>query len=230
MATQTNGLNKITEKILSEARESVKRILATAQEECDRIAADYDARISELQSANKRETEQKTADVSARSGSAAAMQARNIIGQRKSELIEGVFHSAYESIGKRSEKDYTGLVVGLLVAAVSELAETEKRNLALYGEEEESATESYEVLLNGKDRESIGETVIAGAKKKLKGVLSEEQLQKLVLAPEAANIDGGVILRYGDVESNCSLEMLFSELRRELETDVSRVLFATDAV
>lgn len=230
MATQTNGLNKITEKILSEARESVKRILATAQEECDRIAADYDARISELQSANKRETEQKTADVSARSGSAAAMQARNIIGQRKSELIEGVFHSAYESIGKRSEKDYTGLVVGLLVAAVSELAETEKRNLALYGEEEESATESYEVLLNGKDRESIGEAVIAGAKKKLKGVLSEEQLQKLVLAPEAANIEGGVILRYGDVESNCSLEMLFSELRRELETDVSRVLFATDAV
>ena len=84
MATQTNGLNKITEKILSEARESVKRILATAQEECDRIAADYDARISELQSANKRETEQKTADVSARSGSAAAMQARNIIGHRKS--------------------------------------------------------------------------------------------------------------------------------------------------
>ena len=230
MATQTNGLNKITEKILSEARESVKRILATAQEECDRIAADYDARISELQSANKRETEQKTADVSARSGSAAAMQARNIIGQRKSELIEGVFHSAYESIGKRSEKDYTGLVVGLLVAAVSELAETEKRNLALYGEEEESATESYEVLLNGKDRESIGEAVIAGAKKKLKGVLSEEQLQKLVLAAETANIDGGVILRYGDVESNCSLEMLFSELRRELETDVSRVLFATDAV
>ena len=230
MATQTNGLNKITEKILSEARESVKRILATAQEECDRIAADYDARISELQSANKRETEQKTADVSARSGSAAAMQARNIIGQRKSELIEGVFHSAYDSIGKRSEKDYTGLAVGLLVAAVSELAETEKRNLALYGEEEESATESYEVLLNGKDRESIGEAVIAGAKKKLKGILTDEQLKKLVLAAETANIDGGVILRYGDVESNCSLEMLFSELRRELETDVSRVLFATDAV
>ncbi|MBQ3638927.1 MAG: V-type ATP synthase subunit E [Clostridia bacterium] len=229
MATQTNGLNKITEKILSEARQSAKRILASAQEECDRIAADYDARISELRCANKRETEQKTADVSARSKSAAAMQARNIVGKKKSELVESVFHDAYESVRNRSEKDYTGLVVGLLVAALSELAETEKRNLALYGEEEETVTETYEVVLNGKDRETIGEAVIAGAKKKLKGVLTEEQMKKLVLAPETANIDGGVILRYGEVESNCSLEMLFSELRRELETDVGRVLFATDA-
>ena len=43
---------------------------------------------------------------------------------------------------------------------------------------------------------------------------------------DAAAIDGGLILRYGDIESNCSLELLFAGLRRELEGEVSHALFA----
>ena len=230
MASTTNGLNKITDKILSAARESAEKILAEAQEECDRIAAEYDARAEEIRKANERDAGQKAADTVARAKSSAAMQGRNLIGEKKSELIESVFKNAFDQIGKRSEKEYTELVVGLLAAALSELAQTEEKNLALYGEEDESAAEIYEVVLNAKDRNAIGTAVVNGARKKLKGELSEDRLKKIRLADATANIAGGVILRYGDVESNCSLEMLFAQLRRELETDVSRALFAADPV
>lgn len=229
MAVKTNGLNKITKKILSEANDSAEKILAEAKEDCNRIAADFDARAEEIRRAGKRDAEQKAADVLARAKSMAAMQARNVIGQRKSDLIENVFQNAFDAIEKRSEKEYTALVVGLLASALLELAQTEEKNFALYGEADESVGERYEVLLNEKDREAIGDAVVTGVKKKLKGVLSEERIKKIVLSEATAGIDGGVILKYGDVESNCSFEMIFSQLRRELETDVSRALFATDA-
>ena len=43
---------------------------------------------------------------------------------------------------------------------------------------------------------------------------------------DTAEIDGGLILRCGPVETNCSLSMLLSENRRETEAKVSRILFA----
>ena len=52
-----------------------------------------------------------------------------------------------------------------------------------------------------------------------------ERLNELVLADYVANIDGGVIIRYGDMEINCSLDMIFSRLRESLESEVNKILF-----
>ena len=228
MASNTNGLNKITDKILAEAKANAERITASAKADCDRIRADYAARAEEIRRANEREAEQKAADLIARAKSSAAMEGRDLVGQKRSELIEQAFQRAFGEVEARSQKEYTDLVVGLLAAALCELSETEEKNLALYGEEDGSAALPYEVVLNRKDRSAIGSAVVEQTRKRLKGKLTEARLQKLVLAQDTAEINGGVILRYGDVESNCSLEMIFSQLRRELETDVSRTLFAAD--
>ena len=50
-------------------------------------------------------------------------------------------------------------------------------------------------------------------------------IERLVLSKNTLNMDGGAVLRYGDVESNCSFEMLFGQLHRELETEVAGALF-----
>ena len=56
--------------------------------------------------------------------------------------------------------------------------------------------------------------------------LSCEEIDGLVrLASDIAPIDGGIILRCGPVETNCSLAMLMAENRRETEAKVSRILF-----
>ena len=55
--------------------------------------------------------------------------------------------------------------------------------------------------------------------------ISPAVLAKLRLATDTASIDGGIILRCGPVETNCSLAMLMAENRRETEAKVSSILF-----
>ena len=50
-------------------------------------------------------------------------------------------------------------------------------------------------------------------------------MEKLRLSNEIANIDGGLILRYGSVETNCSISALLAGMRRELEPKISAILF-----
>lgn len=222
----TNGLNRITDKIITAAKDQANEILASAQAECDRIRAGYEEKVAAIRKSGEREIEQKTRDLLVRAKSSAAMAGRNVVGEKRSELIESVFQSAFEKIENLPDEEYAKLVIGLLSAAVEELFTTEEKNLALYGAEEEAVAEKCEVLLNDKDRKKIGKTVVDGICKTLSGKIGKENLNKIVLAGDTVPIKGGAVLRYGEVESNCSFEMLFSLLRRELETDVSRMLFA----
>lgn len=224
----TNGLNRITDKIITAAKDQANEILASAQAECDRIRAGYEEKVAAIRKSGEREIEQKTRDLLVRAKSSAAMAGRNVVGEKRSELIESVFQSAFEKIENLPDEEYAKLVIGLLSAAVEELFTTEEKNLALYGAEEEAVAEKCEVLLNDKDRKKIGKTVVDGICKTLSGKIGKENLNKIVLAGDTVPIKGGAVLRYGEVESNCSFEMLFSLLRRDLETDVSRTLFAAE--
>lgn len=224
----TNGLNRITDKIITAAKDQANEILASAQAECDRIRAGYEEKVAAIRKSGEREIEQKTRDLLVRAKSSAAMAGRNVVGEKRSELIESVFQSAFDKIENLPDEEYAKLVIGLLSAAVEELFTTEEKNLALYGAEEEAVAEKCEVLLNDKDRKKIGKTVVDGICKTLSGKIGKENLNKIVLAGDTVPIKGGAVLRYGEVESNCSFEMLFSLLRRDLETDVSRTLFAAE--
>ena len=224
----TNGLNRITDKIITAAKDQANEILASAQAECDRIRAGYEEKVAAIRKSGEREIEQKTRDLLVRAKSSAAMAGRNVVGEKRSELIESVFQSAFEKIENLPDEEYAKLVIGLLSAAVEELFTTEEKNLALSGAEEEAVAEKCEVLLNDKDRKKIGKTVVDGICKTLSGKIGKENLNKIVLAGDTVPIKGGAVLRYGEVESNCSFEMLFSLLRRDLETDVSRTLFAAE--
>ena len=172
------------------------------------------------------DAERKSADAIARAKSAFAMQKRNIIGQKRSDLIDGVFSDAFAWVKNLSPEKYADLLVGLLSAAMLEAVATEQKNRALFGDEESEPVAAYEIVLNKNDRENCGKAVLDGLRRKLKGKIPAETLEKLKLSSKTVNIAGGGILRMGDIESNCSLEMIFSQLRRELEVEVNRALFS----
>lgn len=222
----TNGINRITDTILADAKAKADAILADAQAECDRIQADYDDRAQKLRDRLSEEAQAKGADLIARAKASAAMKKRNVLQLQESQLIDGVFDSAREWVLALPRDKYAELLVGLLSAALLEQAETEAKNRALYGEEGEPV-ETFEILLNKKDRESCGKDVLDALKKRYANSsrLPEGEIDKLVLSKNTANIEGGAILRYGDVESNCSFEMLFGQLHRELEAEVAEALF-----
>lgn len=219
------GLEKITEKILGEAQERADSILAEAEAECARIRAEYAARGEKMREQLVGEAEEAAKNRILRAKSTAATAKRNLLLQTKSELIDLVFDGALEGTLKLSNEHYADLLIGLLCAALTEQLEAEHIGLALYGDEDRIEPEAYEVLMNQRDRDRVGRAVIEGAKKKLGGKADKAKLDRLVLSDKTVSIDGGLILRYGPVESNCSLSLLFAQLREGLEADVSRALF-----
>ena len=224
-----NGLNKITDKILSEAQAKADKILAEAAAECDRINAEYAERAEKIRSDISSEAEKGGLEYVARIRATAATSKRNLLLQTKSDLIDGVFAAVLEQTRNLELEKYNEILVGLLSAAFLEQMEAEDISHKLYGEEEALSPERYEVLFNQRDRDRCGKAVIEGVQKHLTGKVPAEKLARLVLASGTANIDGGLVLRCGNVESNCSLSILFAQLREGLETDVARALFEVRA-
>ncbi|MBQ8311486.1 MAG: V-type ATP synthase subunit E [Clostridia bacterium] len=219
------GLEKITDRILAEAQERADKILAEAQAESEKITADYAARAEQIRATLSSEAEREGMERVSRAKSTAATNKRNLLLQTQSELIDGVFDGAFEFVRNLDAEKYTDLLTGLLCAAFAEQMEAESVGRTLYGAEDAIDPDAYEVLLNQRDRDRYGAAVIEGARKKLGGKLSAEKLAKLKLADKAVSIDGGLILRFGEVESNCSLSLLFAQLREELEAEVGHALF-----
>ena len=224
-----NGLNKITDKILSEAQAKADKILSDAQAECDRINAEYAERAEKIRSEISTEAEKGGMEYVARIRSTAATSKRNLLLQTKSDLIDGVFAGVLEQTRNLELEKYNEILIGLLSAALLEQIESEEISRSLYGEEDALAPESYEVLFNQRDRDRCGKLVIEGVQKHLSGKVSAEKLSCLKLSTQTANIDGGLILRCGSVESNCSLAILFAQLRESLESEVARTLFDAKA-
>jgi vacuolar-type H+-ATPase subunit E/Vma4 len=78
--------------------------------------------------------------------------------------------------------------------------------------------EGGELLLNKKDRDAYGEAIISElASRRIKGV---------TLAPDSANITGGVIIRRNSIELNCALDVIVRMLSEETAFEVSSALFS----
>lgn len=220
------GLNKITDRILADAQAEADRILAEAEADCNRRRAEYEAEAEKIRDTLTADAERDAKDLIARAKASAATQKRNILLQRKSELMDSVFVTTLENVLSMETEPYTTLLIGLLTACLWEQIRSEQENLALYGEEDALAPDQYEVLMNARDRERCGAAVIEGACKRLAGKVLEEKLALVTLSDSTVSIDGGFVLRCGSMEMNCSLSLLFAQLREEMETEVGQALFA----
>ena len=220
------GLDRITERILSDAELEAARILSNAEAECQAIRESYSNRAEEIRAELTAEAEKEAAERVARARSSAATQKRNHILTRKSELVDSVFDETLAKMRNLEGEKYTSLLVGLLSACLIEQMEAERISRTLYGEEEAHEPDAYEVILNMRDRDRYGKAILDGARKKLTGKLPKEKLSRLALADVTAPIDAGLILRCGDIETNCSFSLLFAQLREELEGEVGQALFS----
>ena len=72
--------------------------------------------------------------------------------------------------------------------------------------------EPGELVLNERDRARFGDRLA--------------QESGLALSGETANIAGGLIVRYGPIEYNCSFEVILRQLSESLAYEVSQTLFA----
>ena len=193
-----NGIEKITQRIASDAQAEVDRILGDARDEAGRIAANYraqaDAEAAELAAKN----EKAAAEREERLVSAAQMEARKVQLAAKQEMVEKAYIQALDKLCALPEEQYVAILADLLVKA--------------------SSNGKEEAVFSPEDRERVGEAAVAKANE-----LSGKQLR---LSEETQPIRGGFILKDKNVKVNCTFETLVRLQKAETAGAVAQKLFA----
>lgn len=205
-----NGIEKITEKIIGEARLYEEVTLEETSKSCADIRDKYASEADFIKAKAADRANKEAESIISRALSNSEQARRNALLSAKSEMIDRAFALALDKLCALGEAEYRELFTRLLKDAVNERLETRRRNADEFGDIYEGDT-AFTIITNEHD------AALAAA-------VSDGIGAKVTLSPERAAIRGGFILRGGDIEVNCSLEVLVSGLRDKLEGEVCRAL------
>lgn len=220
------GLEKITARIVAEGRERARVLLQQAEEECRATAAEYAARAEALRERLTSEAESERAVMVSRARADVEKARRELLTATRNALLDEAFEAAKRELCSTDYGKYRELLSALLVSALLEQDRVTRESVAMGDEVEE--IDRFEVLLNAEDRERFGSAVVENARRVVERRIGYADAAKLCLAGETAPIEGGLVLRFGNVELNCSLSVILDELRRDMEQRVAEVLFAPE--
>ena len=192
------GTEKIIAHIRSDAKEQADAILAQAEQQCASIRADYEKQAKELY---REKIRAGTADCQDRVDSMdriARMEAKKGILALKQQMVSESFDKACDMIINLPKEQYAAFLAKLAAKA--------------------SATGDEEIILNARDRTAVGENVVKAANALVSG-------GRLSLSAETGSFAGGLILRRGSVEANCTVELLVELCRSDMSSEIAKVLF-----
>lgn len=219
------GLSKITDKIIAEAKKDAAEILAAADAECEAISADYKSRAEKIKADIEQRAEREAAAIISRAKSSAAMNGRNIALGARSDLIDKAFKDARRELEYLPDEKYLDLLTSMLISVLTKQSEDERISREIYGEEDAPVSDIYEVMLNERDLARYGSTLLDNLRRRIVGNSCADIVSKLRVSSTPVKIDGGLILRSGDIEINSSISMIFEQIRPKVEARVSRILF-----
>lgn len=193
------GLETITKTILEEAGAEAKAIVERARAEADRILAEAkavtDGECEKIVEAGR----QRAEDIRLRAEGDIAMERRRALLERKQRLLDDVVRAAREAVLNEPAERYFEFLIRLAQL------NAEKGVGVMY--------------LSKRDLTRMPE----GFHQALNRALPEGA--QIDISSVARPIDGGFILKYGDIEQNCSLEAIFDENWERILDAAREVLF-----
>ena len=215
-----NGLDKIIQKIISDAQERARALEEETTRQIEELKAQAMDEIMRMESIYISRADRVSSEILARAESSSALQARNIVLEGKTAIVDKAFKMAIEKLLSMPQTKYTELMADVLKGAVNERKTAKERIFELYGAEEAELDASYEVIFGKRDAEN-------GNAKKIFSLACAgvDKTVKLVLSEQIADIDGGFILKCNDIEINCSITALVNEARERCEGKVITALF-----
>lgn len=223
-----NGINRITDRIAEDAAAAAAAAESKARGEAAAIAEDYKRQADAIRSAGAEKLANERQTLLARGKSSAEMIERNLVIEAKGRFVDKAYKDALAQLLGLPDKEYIALLYSILSSALRERAETDDNARRTYGDDDVVPVDSYIVKLSARDLGRFSKGFVSGFEKSVKGSLPDEMLAKLILSDKPAGIDGGLILAYGDIESNCSFSMLVSQSREKSEGEVYSVLFGKE--
>ena len=193
------GTEKILAHIRADAQSQVDAILAQAEEQAAQIRAEYDKKASQVYADKLRAGTKACQDQMDSVQRIAQMEAKKELLSVKQEMVARSFEKAQEALVGLPEEKYVDFLAGLAAKA--------------------SVTGDEAVVLNERDRAAVGEAVVKAANAKLGA-------GKLSLAERTGSFAGGLILSRGNVEANCTAELLVELCRGEMSAEIADKLFA----
>ena len=197
-----NGIEKITKEIASEAEAEITSVLTEAEARASAGTEDYAARAKaaedDLLRAGREAAEQRVQ----RQERTAKLEAKKEILGLKQELVSAAYDKAKNAILGLDENRYVAFLAKQACAA--------------------ALTGSEEIILSQSDSERLGDKLVAAANAALKerGLPGE-----LKLSSETRPVSGGLVLRRGSIEVNCTLDKLLEMSRGGLDAEVASILF-----
>lgn len=216
-----NSSEKIIGRIISVAQSEADEILSAAEKEAADITEQYEKKAAEIAASADAELSADTENARSRIKTSAEKLARNIMLDAKSAKIDEAFEKARIKLISLPDGDYEKMLSIMLVSTVKAQIESEKRALEQDTDGELTECKAYEVILSAGDKSRVGTAMIKEASD-----IARSAGKTLVISEDSASIDGGFILRAGDIEINCSIGLILSQLRNDLEGDVYRILFS----
>ncbi len=196
------SLEAIVDRILSDARQRASQIDEESRAEIRSIRSQCKKTVRALQEASRKKAEKLAQDQRERMVSMAKLGIRKEVLVLKQDMIEMAFEKAISQLLEGNGEKYSNLVKTLVLNADPE------------GDEE--------LILNQKDRKRMDDGFIRVLNQTL---VKAGKKGELKLSRESRPIRGGVILRRGRKEFNCSVESIIYAKRDELEGAVARILF-----
>ena len=203
-----DGIEKITGQIDADVQKEIGAALDQARAQAKEIEARYESQAQTQGEALRRKGEQDAALRRERLVDVARLEARKTLLAAKQALVGQAFDLALKKLLELPDQEYIALLAKLAVAA--------------------SRTGREQVILSQKDRSRYGKQAVTMANDMLAkkaGPRAAESAGMLTLAGESRPMAGGLILRDGRVETNCSFEVLIHLQRDALSAEVARVLF-----
>ncbi len=192
------GTEKIIAHIQADAKAQADAILAQTELQCAEIRKSYEAQAKERYAEKIRrgvKTCQDNIDSVERINQ---MEARKAILALKQEMVSKSFEEACRMLTQLPRDKYIELLAKLAARS--------------------SVTGDEEIVLNAADRAAVGAAVVEKANTLVSG-------GKLSLSAATGDFAGGLILRRGSIEANCTIELLVELCRGDMSAQLAKVLF-----
>ena len=195
-----NGIDKIIARLEADAKAEIDALNAETAAQCEAISAEFSAKAQAEYEARMEAGKTACAAQAERLAGAADMEARKSLLTYKQMLVSNAFKEAEKKLAGLPKPDYIAFLASLAVKGT------------VYGTEE--------LLFNARDVAEVGREVAKAAN----AALGEKG--HLTVSEETREIPGGVIIKQGDIETNCAIDMLVQLQRSELASQGAEVLFA----
>ncbi len=193
------GLEKILEKINTDSEKSCASVIAAAKERAEKLEAD--ANITREKAARDiiADAEAKAKEIAERGELSAAQIERQTLLRCRIEAVNDVLSSAIASLKAMPADEYFDVLKKLAAGNAREGAGVMK--------------------LSAKDLARLPEGFSADIAKLL------PEGKKIEISAQSAEIDGGFILVYGDIDVNCTFDALCEDKRDILKEKICSIIF-----